>query len=68
MHRLVAPAKPCLERFRGRLPDPYIARVRLARVDGDIALAFESGQALEFNACVIDAVSVAFSMADASDT
>ena len=59
MHRLIAPARPCLERFRGRLPDPYFAQVRLTRADGDIALTFESGQAREFNTCVIDAVKAA---------
>jgi hypothetical protein len=59
MHRLIAPARPCLERFRDRLPDPYFAQVRLTRADGDIAVAFESGEALEFNACVIDAVRAA---------
>lgn len=59
MRRLIAPARPCLERFRGRLPEPYFAQVRLARVDSDIALAFESGDVPEFNACVIDAVKAA---------
>ncbi len=59
MHRLIAPARPCLERFRGSLPDPYLAQVRLTPADGDIALAFESGQALAFNACVRDAVKAA---------
>ncbi len=56
MPRLIAPARPCLQRFKGRLPDPYLAQVRVTPVSGDLALAFESGQALEFNACVIDAV------------
>lgn len=59
MHRLIEPARPCLERFRGRLPEPYFAQIRLTREDGDIALAFESGQAREFNECVIDAVKAA---------
>jgi hypothetical protein len=59
MHRLIAPARPCLERFRDRLPDPYFAQVRLTRADDDIAVAFESGDAREFNACVIDAVRAA---------
>ena len=59
MHRLIAPARPCLERFRDRLPDPYFAQVRLTRADDGIAVAFESGDAHEFNACVIDAVKAA---------
>jgi len=59
MHRLIAPTRPCIERFRGRVPDPYFAQVRLTAADAHISLAFESGQAPEFNACVVDAVTAA---------
>ena len=59
MPRLIAPARPCLQRFKDRLPDPYLAQVRVMPANGDITLAFDSGDASEFNACVVAAVAAA---------
>jgi hypothetical protein len=59
MGRLIRPARPCIERFRGRLPDPYFAQVKLSPKDGLIALSFESGPYADFNACVVEAVTAA---------
>ncbi|CAN5296575.1 hypothetical protein BH11MYX1_BH11MYX1_40790 [soil metagenome] len=59
MGRLIKPASPCIQRFRGHVPDPYLANVKLTPTDGVIVLSFESGQQLEFNACVVAAVKTA---------
>ncbi|HEX7702697.1 MAG TPA: hypothetical protein VF403_18285 [Kofleriaceae bacterium] len=67
MGRLIRPARPCIERFRGRMPDPYLTQVSLTSKDGLIALSFESGEQAEFNACVVEAVTGAHISADGLD-
>lgn len=64
MRRLLEPARPCLERFRGRIEDPYFTQVRLTPTNGRIGLAFESGPHHDFNTCVVDAVARARLPAD----
>ena len=57
MRQLIGPAKPCIERFRGSVPDPYLAEVRLARdAEGRIRLSFVRGDQADFNACVAAAI------------
>ena len=60
MRQMIGPAKPCIERFTGRVPDPYLAEVRLERrPDSTIALSFVRGDQADFNACVVEAVASA---------
>ena len=57
MRQMLEPAKLCIESYRGRVPDPYFASIRLARSAGGlIALSFESHDQADFNACVVDAI------------
>lgn len=64
MRHLIEPARPCIERFRGRIEDPYFTQVRLTPTAGLIGLAFESGPHHDFNSCVVDAVAKARIPAD----
>lgn len=67
MRRLIEPARPCIERYRGQIEDPYFTQVRLIPKDGFIQLSFESGPHRDFNTCVSEAVSAARIPADHLD-
>jgi hypothetical protein len=60
MRRLIDPAKPCIERFRDRMPSPYFASIVLKPTPARLLiLQFQSGEETAFNACVVDAVQAA---------